>query len=200
MIEGDSHWFTVGMGYPLGFPVASRFSRENNCGRERALTKRRTRSRLRALQHSEISEKISAKASPDWAPWPEHSLKRKLSPSSPTCTERWKYFCTAGPNLHDRAAEVLCDSWPSQFCALLESNTTPRRATRGERGQKFPLPCFVTARRVNPQECRRRRDPLSTDRSSTKPCGRSPSGTRTYLPSAPVLTDPYGKQLLQSTI
>lgn len=66
----------------------------------------------------------------------------------------------------------------------------------GGRGQKFPLPCFVAARLVNPQECRRRRDPLSTDRSSTKPCGRSPRGTRACLRSAPALTDPYGKQLL----
>ena len=52
---------------------------------------------------------------------------------------------------------------------------------------------------LNPQECRRRRDPLSTDRSSTKPYGRSRSGTRTCLQSAPVLTDQCGKQLLQSS-
>lgn len=48
---------------------------------------------------------------------------------------------------------------------------------------------------VNPQACRRRRDPRSTDRSSTKPCGKSRSATRTYLQSVPVLTDPCGKLL-----
>lgn len=80
--------------------------------------------------------------------------------------------------------------------------TTPRRAARGgeERGEKFPLACCVAAGLVNPQECRIRRDPLSTDRSSTKPCGKSRSGTRTCLQLAPVLTDPYGKQLLQTTL
>lgn len=67
-----------------------------------------------------------------------------------------------------------------------------------ERGQKFPPPCFVVARLVNLQECRRMRDPLFIDRSSTKPYGRSRSGTRTCLPSAPVLTDLYGMCFLQS--
>lgn len=58
--------------------------------------------------------------------------------------------------------------------------------------QKFPLPCFVVARLVNVQECRIKRDLLFTDRSSTKPCGRSQNGTRTCLPSAPVPMDLYG--------
>lgn len=66
-----------------------------------------------------------------------------------------------------------------------------------ERGQKFPLPCFVVARLVNLQECRRTRDPRFIDRSSTKPYGRSRSGTRTCLPSAPALTDLYGMCFLQ---
>lgn len=61
-----------------------------------------------------------------------------------------------------------------------------------EREQKFPQPCFVVARLVNLQECRIKRDPLFTDKSSTKPCGRSQNGTRTCLPSAPVPMDLYG--------
>lgn len=53
----------------------------------------------------------------------------------------------------------------------------------------------VAALRVNTQQgCRRRRDPRSIERSSTKPCGRYRSGTSTYPPLAPALTDPYGKQ------
>lgn len=130
-------------------------------------------------------------------------MKRKLSPSAPTCTERWgDYFfcaplhriCTTG------RLKFLCD--PGRLSCKFyqeQQHTTPYHTGRRGEGQKFPLACFVAARLVNPQECRRRRDPFSTDRSSTKPCGRSRSGTRAYLPSGPVLTDLYGKQLLQST-
>lgn len=67
-----------------------------------------------------------------------------------------------------------------------------------KKGQKFPLVCFVVAELpVKPQECRKKRDPLSTDRSLIKPCGKSRSATRTFLQLAPARTDPCGKQLLQ---
>lgn len=43
------------------------------------------------------------------------------------------------------------------------------------------------------QECPRRRDPLSTDRSLIKPYGRYPRGTRTSLRSVRALMDLCGK-------
>lgn len=63
----------------------------------------------------------------------------------------------------------------------------------GAEGRSFRC-CLVTAGRlVNPQECRRRRDRLSTYRSSTKPCGRSRSDTRTSPQLAPAPTVPCGE-------
>lgn len=59
---------------------------------------------------------------------------------------------------------------------------------------------FRSLRRFDPQECRRRRDPRSTGRSSTRPCGRSRSGTRTCPRWAPGRTGPSGKQRLQRSI
>lgn len=99
----------------------------------------------------------------------------------------WLFFCFVRGRLR---VEFYCR-------AASLPHVVPHREER--RGQKFPLACFVTAGLVNPQECRRRRDPRFTDRSSTKPCGKSRSATRTYLLSVPVLTDPCGKLLLHSS-
>lgn len=45
------------------------------------------------------------------------------------------------------------------------------------------------------QECPRRRDRISIDRSSIRPYGRFRSGTRVYRPWVLELMDPYGKYL-----
>lgn len=73
---------------------------------------------------------------------------------------------------------------------LFSRETGPYHVLLHRKGKRAEV--FVVARLVNLQECRIKRDPLFTDRSSTKPCGRSQNGTRTSHPSAPVPMDLYG--------
>lgn len=94
----------------------------------------------------------------------------------------------------------ICTTGRPKFPRVLSSRSgaAARRTTRGKRAEVSAALFLVPVRRLNPPECRTRRDPLFTDRSSTRPCGRSRSGTRTCPRSAPEPTDPYGKQRLQS--
>lgn len=86
----------------------------------------------------------------------------------------------------------LCALRDLRVCAFESGNrSSPRPAAPGKRAE-VSAASFVAARLVNLQECRIKRDPLFTDRSSTKPCGRCQNGTRTCLPSAPAPMDLYG--------
>ena len=202
------------MGYPLVSQSRPSSRDKNNYMRERAVTKRRTRSGFRAPQRREprtgrtFQRELVLTELPDPSAFCGGSCLQAARRRARRGWESVLHSCTefarqvGSSSVWFGTASVWV--WAERSSSSSSSSSSPRRATRGggeerREGQKFPLPCFVTARLVNPQECRRRRDPLSIDRSSTKPCGRSRRGTRTCLQSAPALTDPCGKQLLQST-
>lgn len=167
-------------------------------------TQRRTRSREftfpRATQRKIPSRTGRAdfrESTETETPRPVRGPRRKLSAA---CSRSGGEYCRGGRlkfrDINERSRFAFYTAETAARSNKKQQNTTSCHT--GSEGRSFRCPVCVAARRVNPQECRRRRDPLSTGRSSTKPCGRSRSGTRAYPPSAPVLTDPCGKQFFSS--
>lgn len=121
-------------GISPGFAIPTQLSRENSYRRRRAVTRRRTRSRFRATSGA----KFSAKASQDRASWPERVLLRKLSPSTPTCTERWGFFlhsCNEFARQGGWSLVLLRTVWDFSFTWEQHYTTSCHTGRRGARAE-----------------------------------------------------------------